>query len=152
MNAARIEAEVRDHPITGDRDWDFRLRTGQPLTYQHIVREGREFTPMRRPKDFCKMKSGACFYNALVALQRRVIRDPECGLRYAEGFAQLTLSSGITWWVHHAWIVDLGDNAIDVTWQNAGLRYIGFVLDYRRAWDLATSRGPGVGPAFELWP
>ena len=86
-----------------------------------IAASGREFAPAGRPKGFRKMSDKACFRNALHLIVTRQ------GLRYAEGFAL----SGFGW-VHHAWVVDSQDNAIDVTWSQQAERYVGVAFDDAR--------------------
>lgn len=59
------------------------------------------------PQGFAKMKERACFGNA----QQLVIKRE--GLRYAEGEAW---KQGMWKPVHHAWVINDQDKAIDVTW------------------------------------
>lgn len=77
------------------------------------------------------MADKACFANG----QRAVLRRLGQGYVYVEGFA---LTLGI-WW-HHGWVADQEDNAIEVTWQEAGARYVGTEIDLRAVAKMA-SRG-----------
>jgi hypothetical protein len=97
------------------------LRSVAPATFARVLRDGQEFQPGTRPGDFRKMKDRGCFRNATIAVSNR----PDRGFLYAEGFAQYEHQR----WVHHAWVVDADGKAIEVTWRNPELRYVGVVLD-----------------------
>jgi hypothetical protein len=80
-----------------------------------------EFRPVGKPDNYQWMDPRACFRNAFI-----ICTSSET-LRYGEGYALVPLSHERVW-VHHAWVVDVKDNAIDLTWQETGLRYVGIVV------------------------
>jgi hypothetical protein len=71
----------------------------------------------------------ACFGNSLVIAEL-------LGWRYVEGFALNLFGLPI----HHAWIVDVGGQALELTWAALGSGYMGVEFDPLRA-DDATWNG-----------
>jgi len=88
------------------------------LREQIIDKHGRRYIGIARPKGFRRQGiEQACFYNAA-----RLAIDDLRPCTYVEGFAQA--ASGL--WVHHAWINQDGEHAIDTTWRDAErCRYLG---------------------------
>lgn len=75
----------------------------------------REFSPAARPARLRAMAKGACIGNSL-----------ETALLYGVGYAEgIALHAEIRLWYRHAWNVNEHGEAVDVTWETPGTRYIG---------------------------
>lgn len=82
-----------------------------------------EYAPAGKPDGYRWMEHKACFRNAFT------LATGSHSLLYGEGFALRPLGSGGPHvWVHHAWVIDPDGRAIDVTWRDRGLRYIGIAV------------------------
>jgi hypothetical protein len=81
-----------------------------------------ELTPARGPDGYQRMDSGACFRNAFT------LATSSSSLLYGEGYAFLPHSEGQGAWIHHAWVIDPGYRAVDVTWREPGARYVGIAV------------------------
>jgi len=72
-----------------------------------------------------------CIANSVDAATLR----PE--LAYAEGIAK---GYGGCWYAH-AWNVNAAGEAVDCTWEHAGTRYLGRVIDAAAKWEACVARG-----------
>jgi hypothetical protein len=99
-----------------------------------LAKQGRFFTPVKRPKGFRQMTVKACYYNAWrLAIYGRA--------QYVEGYAM----SGSGFLAHHAWVTVDGVTAIDVTWREPGEVYFGMVFDTKAI--AATAGESGIAGA-----
>ena len=92
-----------------------------------VLKLGRSYTGIQRPKGYRKGKARRCFFNA------GDLAAQELGI-YVEGFAFPTLGSRP---IHHAWITLDGVHAVDVTWDSApDCAYFGIAFSGRvvRRW------------------
>ena len=88
-----------------------------------LIKRGRFFTPVKRPKGFRLGRLKACCCNAA----RIAIGNGIDGRgQYVEGYA---MSSGSGFIAKHAWLTTDGSNAIDVTWRDPALADFGIVYD-----------------------
>ena len=88
---------------------------------EFVLQNGRQFNVMPFPARYKRHTTylKACFLNAY----NLAAKYPE--LKYAEGYAKAeTVCSGL-----HAWVVDKDGNAIDPTWQDAGVDYFGVIFN-----------------------
>ncbi len=115
------------------------LRETAPTLFAAVIKRGEEFELVRRPPGLRKRAHKACFANAMNVV---MARD---GLRYAEGFALMSVA-----WLHHAWVVDGDNHAIEVTWEPPGLRYFGVTLTPTEAAQRITHPDGGWGSCFDL--
>jgi len=84
--------------------------------YSIVVRYGREFTPVRKPKGIRWGKQKECYDNAFKLMDDDLI--------YCEGYAIPDLAS-VVLPADHAWCVDADGNVIDNTWRTPGIAYYG---------------------------
>jgi hypothetical protein len=102
--------------------------------WEQIARRGQEFTPAPLPADVSLMRSGKCFGNAaLTALGGTAAPQ----YAYAEGFA---MDAYLRKWFFHAWNITPDGEAVDRTWPETGLRYVGISFTE----DQVRERGPGL--------
>lgn len=88
--------------------------------YDLVLREGRSFTPRKKPRDVRFGKVKECFMNAAnLVLDRK-------DLFYVEGYASIRLVGGLPF--YHGWCVDQEGYVIDPTWREVGTAYHGVVL------------------------
>lgn len=94
-----------------------------------VVREGRVFEPRSRPLTIPQLAPRNCFFNSLLLAAVR-------GFPYVEGFA---VAGPVPTIVCHAWNVDPRGRAIDATWPQPGIAYVGIPFSAQRAdnalWD-----------------
>jgi hypothetical protein len=89
-------------------------------TYDLLVKYGRFFVPMDRPKKYMRGKKKECFGNSLdLAMAHEE-------LRYCEG---LTLLDGLPVPTEHGWCVTEAGSVVDVTLKSPGLTYFGVAFD-----------------------
>ena len=98
--------------------------------YKTMLEQGQHFEHAEIPKHHLKHVGpmGLCFMNAM----KMALAHPD-KYRYAEGYAH----SGF-FPVHHAWVVDKDDRALDPTWhqkneREPGLAYYGVPMDAEEA-------------------
>lgn len=105
-----------------------RGRMPEYLIWDMVAERGREWSadvdedglPRRGGP---RMTAKECFRNSqLVALG--VVSNSHGKCRYAEGFA--LGFAGL--WYHHAWVVNAAGLAVELTWEDAGERYIGVTV------------------------
>jgi hypothetical protein len=94
-----------------------------------VSASGKYYKPVARPKGFRhQRKMKACFQNAaMTAIDGKA--------RYVEGIALF----GDKYWAHHAWVTIDGEHAIDQTWTEPGVRYVGIEFSAKQiaeAWTL----------------
>jgi hypothetical protein len=92
------------HPVERSLIWD-----GTTKVEQAVLKYGRPFTGIERPKGYRQRAMKKCFTNSAD------VADGERGV-YVEGFA-LTPIAGKA--VHHGWVTLDGVHAIDVTFKDA---------------------------------
>jgi len=122
------DAELKEYLKQVDR-----IAKGRSLE-SIVLRYGRPFPVIPKPKDVRKHKAGQCYSNAYhLAYQ--------CNWQYVEGFALCDF--GIP--LQHAWAVDGNDNAVDNTWRPEGLAYFGIAIDQKMSDEiLFDSRTYGI--------
>ena len=79
-----------------------------------------EFRPLPRPAWLDPMEWHRCFSNAQTVVLDLFTAEPRVGVFYAEGLAWAT---GAAW--HHAWVCSDDGEALDPTWDEPGVRYVG---------------------------
>lgn len=110
-----------DEPLVPD---EFERRHHWPLVWALIEHDGRNWTPIPRPKGIRKRRDKACFVNC--ATHPRIYDHTYV---YCEGLALFEINERVSMWVHHAWLGDAEGNAIDVTWSEPGIAYFGRAFD-----------------------
>jgi hypothetical protein len=93
---------------------------GDRRVWRGVVCAGRLFIPTSRPPGIRKRRDKYCFENA--ATHPRFFDGT---FEYVEGLAQSHFGP----WIHHALLADDAGHAIDVTWPEPGLTYVGVVVD-----------------------
>jgi hypothetical protein len=83
---------------------------------RYVLEHGKLFVPTNRPKGLRKRADKKCFYNA----QDTVLRDR--AKFYCEGYATSSSGFGI---IHHGWVSNDGEHAIEMTWRTPGEAYFG---------------------------
>jgi hypothetical protein len=104
--------------------------SGNPwIEEKAVLKAGRTFIGIERPKGFRQMKQARCFDNAgRLALHGRGT--------YVEGFV---LAS---WPIHHAWLTLDGIHAIDVTMKDAtAYHYFGIAFSHEVLYEWIIRRG-----------
>jgi hypothetical protein len=82
-----------------------------------VLKQGKFFTPEKRPDDIKLGSKKECFANASkLALERS-------DLTYVEGYAMVNDRLPLP--IAHAWCVDKKGRVIDNTWENPGVAYFG---------------------------
>lgn len=82
-----------------------------------VLKQGKFFTPEKRPEDVKLGSKKECFANASkLALERS-------NLTYVEGYAMVNDRLPLP--IAHAWCVDKKGRVIDNTWENPGVSYFG---------------------------
>jgi hypothetical protein len=95
-------------------------RGGKVIVEEAVLKHGRQFTAIERPKEFRLGALKRCFANAGdVACREKGI--------YVEGFV---ISSQTVFPIHHAWITLDGIHAIDVTLRGAVQNYSYFGIPF----------------------
>lgn len=79
---------------------------------------GRIMSPMERPENLPQGRPKSCFYNAQSFIKLR------SGFTYVEGYA-VSAVTGIP--IPHAWL-RCGECAVEVTWSQPGVAYLGVPL------------------------
>ena len=107
----------------------------EPVSVAVAMRGHEYYWPGKLPKGYGHMKPNQCFLNAQRLLQRRHYT----GLRYVEGFVYADAHGEFP--LHHAWLIDDGDQVIDPTLPGAvklgKRRYAGIVFttgEFKDAW------------------
>jgi hypothetical protein len=112
---------------------EFRRQEGGYLSVMEFVhRHGKVFEPAPWDGRFKKGRMKQCFSNAFILAV-------ESGLRYVEGYA---VSPHFPMPISHAWNVDEQGRAVDITWENKGLAYLGIEFATGRV-DDAIMHGTG---------
>lgn len=82
-----------------------------------VLKQGKFFTPGKRPEDIELGSKKECFANASkLALERS-------DLTYVEGYAMINDRLPLP--IAHAWCVDKKGRVVDNTWENPGVSYFG---------------------------
>ncbi len=106
------------------------------------LRDAKAFVPIKRPKGIRKRADKLCFLNATeIVLDFGKNAHPDLIERppmYVEGLARWI--SGDVY--HHAWITFDGVHAIDVTWKQPGIEYIGVMFDIEAVSNHILKNGP----------
>jgi len=104
---------------------------GWPFVWRVIEHDGTSWEPKsRKGTGLRKRADKACFTNCVT--HPRVI---DSTYRYAEGLALSSIGPNDIW-IHHAWLVDAENHAIDVTWPEPAQAYFGIAF----AWDMTFCR------------
>jgi hypothetical protein len=112
-----------------------KLRSWGPLA-EAVLRHGRPYIGVPRPKGWRRHAQRQCFRNAAIVCFKK-----QC--TYVEGFA-IGRIDGLL--IHHAWVTNDGMHAIDPTWDDAptsayfgiafSTKVVGQALTQRRTWGL----------------
>ncbi len=102
---------------------DLAFRAERDASARYVLEHGKPFVPSQRPKGLRKRRNRYCFANAA-----SVVGDyPDLGYRYCEGWA--VSASGHSLAIQHAWLTVDGSTAVDVTWLEPGLAYLGVMIE-----------------------
>lgn len=94
-------------------DWVYR-------GYEDLILQcGRVMEPKPLPKNIKPGQPRLCYANS----QHLVFKNP--ALTYVEGYA---MAQGVSFPLHHAWLLDADGYAIDPTWEPYGCCYLGVPL------------------------
>lgn len=116
---------------------DVEMSHGNTDVEKLVLKYGRSFTPVPRPKGIRQRAKKQCFSNSLtLAAEERAV--------YVEGFA-MEFIEGRQVRFRHAWNTHDGVTAFDTTLKdNSGVRYLGIAIPTNLAMDELLSNRQGI--------
>jgi hypothetical protein len=150
------EPETIQEYITLHRNACWRLEMKDWLSYEFVLRNGKEFVGQKLPRKYKLQPPKICFFNA-----RQLVKRTR-NLRYVEGYATKWINGIAVHLFHHAWAIDPGDQVIDPTINDAdqySFYGVPFAKDdlkklkgrfwpmFLRNFDLIVERDPGMAEA-----
>jgi hypothetical protein len=107
-------------------------RNLETKTLERVIKDGRPFIGIIKPKGFRWRKAKQCFYNSLTTVLNKESEMPE--LRYVEGYVLTEFGP-----VHHAWVAPDVVHAIDLTLREEPFAYYGVIVPTKQACKLMMS-------------